>query len=283
MGNHAYGWIKQSVDERDVKLTRPVALKTDLPPSVDLRPQMPPPYDQGQLGSCSANAIAAAVEYYCIKTDYKWKFTPSRLFMYYNERALEGTIDQDAGAELRDGLKSLNLNGICPETEGDGTKPDWLWPYSDGPDLFKQKPPEACYKDSVLHEALKYEAVPPNAAAVMTVLAAGIPIIFGIPVYSSFESASVAACGVVPLPSSRDQLQGGHAVLAVGYFNKLPPTVLAAAKKARRTVAGGAYVLVRNSWGSDWGDGGYFYLPLSAYMCKLGDDFWALEAVGFQK
>jgi C1A family cysteine protease len=263
---YAYGWKAQRPDKRDLKLSLPHISTADLPASVDLRPSMPPVYDQGQLGSCTANAIAAAVQYLCMKANYKWPFTPSRLFIYYNERVMEGTVLTDSGAQLRDGLTALNKQGICPEAEGDGTTPDWLWPYSDNQLQFRLPPPAQCYKDAVLHAATKFEACPLDAPTMQSTLAQGLPIIFGITVYSSFEGGTVATDGMVPMPNTdTESVLGGHALLCVGY----------------ETINNELYFIFRNSWSASWGVNGYGYIP-AAYLTDpdLASDFWVLQDVG---
>src|SRR6266403_3711889 len=114
-----YGWIPDLPDQRDYLYAAPPAFLRALPPRVDLRSKCPPVYDQGQLGSCTANAIGAAFQFNQ-KKEKLTSFVPSRLFIYYNERDMEGTVAQDAGAYIRDGIKSVNKLGACPEP---------LWPY----------------------------------------------------------------------------------------------------------------------------------------------------------
>ena len=116
-----YGWIRDLPDHRDFMYSVPVATLQALPSSVDLRPHCPPVYDQGQLGSCTANAIAGALQFDEIKEHKNGHSTPSRLFIYYNERVIEGTVTSDSGAQLRDGVKTVAKQGICPEK---------VWPYN---------------------------------------------------------------------------------------------------------------------------------------------------------
>jgi C1A family cysteine protease len=268
---YAKGWLKQADDPRDFPLS--LDLRVALPESVDLRPEMPSVYDQMSLGSCTANAIAGAVQYLCLKENYKWKFTPSRLFLYYNERVVEGSVWNDAGASLRDGIKVLNSQGICPEVEGDGTNPSWLWSYSDDAIKFRLQPSHQCYQDAVLHKALKYEAVPQTLEAIQTCLANGLPVVFGIEVFDSFESSQVASTGVVPMPdTSKESLLGGHALLLVGYL----PTA---------QVPGGTdpngYFVFRNSWSSAWAAGGYGYIPYAYILdSTLTSDLWCVSLIG---
>lgn len=250
---YTYGWNRQRPDFRD-KLYLPTPLV--VPDNVDLTPQMPPVYDQGQLGSCTANSLAAALQFLQVKENLKWRFTPSRLFIYYNERLIEGTVNQDAGANLRDGIKAINKYGVCPE-DGDSS---WKWPYSDGPLTFQQKPSQACYKDAVLHKALNYAQVPQTLAGLTSVLVEGYPVAFGITVYDSFEGEREAETGTIPLPGNSESVQGGHAILLVGYDHSK------------------AQFKFRNSWGTRWGNAGYGTLPFHYVLSPgLASDFWVVK------
>jgi C1A family cysteine protease len=246
----SYGWIPDIPDARDHVLHLPKKAGA-LPPSVDLRPQCAPVYDQGQLGSCTANAIAGAIEFDQRKEQLAQIFTPSRLFIYYNERVMENSVDSDAGAQIRDGIKSVASQGVCAET---------LWPYAE--DQFATRPSAPCYKIARTHPAVNYSRVPQDPNQLKACLAAGYPFVLGITVYESFESADVAHSGVVPLPQASETALGGHAVMAAGYDDA-----------SQR-------FLVRNSWGSDWGMGGYFTLPY-AYLAddNLASDFWTIRVV----
>ena len=125
------------LDSRPARSARPFLCRAprgrgEAPPVADLRSKCPKVYDQGQLGSCTGNAIAAAIEFDLAKQRVKKVFTPSRLFIYYNERVIEHTVGQDSGAQIRDGIKSVNKLGAPPET---------LWPYSDSnPGPFSDRP-----------------------------------------------------------------------------------------------------------------------------------------------
>src|SRR6266436_2634478 len=131
-----YGWIPDIPDQRDYLYAAPPAFLRALPPRVDLRKQCPPVYDQGQLGSCTANAIGGAIEFDQMKEKLPQIFIPSRLFIYYNERVIEGTVNTDAGAMLRDGIKTVAKQGACPEP---------MWPYLIA--RFKTRPSAACYAE----------------------------------------------------------------------------------------------------------------------------------------
>jgi len=245
-----YGWLPDLPDNRDHLYAAPVEVVGALPAKVDLRPRCPRVYNQGQLGSCTANAIAAALEFDRLKQKLD-DFTPSRLFIYYNERVMEHTVDSDSGAMIRDGIKSVAKQGDCPESE---------WPY----DLvkFRTKPPKACYTDALKYRAVLYQRVTQTLSQLKGCLASGYPFVFGFTVYDSFESAQVAKTGHASLPVAHDKVVGGHAVLAVGYDDTKQ------------------WFIIRNSWGDKWGIKGYFTLPYS-YVTEdnLADDFWTVRVV----
>src|SRR5439155_15153646 len=176
-----------------------------LPTKVDTRSKCPAVYGQAQLGSCTANAIAAAYEFDQL-AEKQPDFMPSRLFIYFNERTMEGTVDTDSGAMIRDGIKTVAKVGVCPEDE---------WPYDIA--RFKDEPPANCYRDAAKHQAIVYRSVLQSLHQLQGCLASGTPVVFGFSVYESFESGAVAKTGVVPMPSRNEKQLGGHAVVAVGY------------------------------------------------------------------
>jgi C1A family cysteine protease len=245
-----YGWVPDLPDARDFMYAAPESVLSTLPKKVDLRPDCPPVYDQGQLGSCTANAIGAAFEFQQ-RREQLADFMPSRLFIYYNERKIEGTVDEDSGAMIRDGIKSVHKLGVCDEK---------IWPYDIG--TFTQRPPAAAYSQAMDHQATVYRRVLPVLHQMQGCLASGTPFVLGFSVYESFESPEVAKTGVVPLPPRSERLLGGHAVLAVGYDDD-----------SQR-------FLIRNSWGTDWGMDGYCTMPYG-YLTdpSLARDFWAIYAV----
>jgi C1A family cysteine protease len=246
-----YGWNPDIPDQRDHLYATPPACLTSLPPRADLRKGCPPVYDQGQLGSCTANALAAAFQFDERKQKVKNRFTPSRLFIYYNERAIEGTVAADSGAMLRDGIKTLVHEGVCPEQE---------WPYDIA--KFTRKPTKRCYTDASTHKATSYQRLVQSLQQMKGCLHSGYPFVFGITVYESFESNAVAKTGKVPMPAQKEKALGGHAVLAVGYDDS---------KQS---------LIVRNSWGPGWGDKGYFTLPYAyASDPNLAGDFWTVRLV----
>jgi C1A family cysteine protease len=217
-----------------------------LPSKIDLRPHCPPVYDQGQLGSCTGNAWAGLVEF-LLKKQGLSDFTPSRLFIYYNERVLEDDTAQDAGASISDGANVVSKEG-CPHEN--------LWPYNI--DAFAEKPPQNVYHDGLSHLAFGVQQVQQNLAAMKEVLASGLPIVVGFTVYESFESDQVTKTGIVPMPGHHEQVLGGHAVVVVGYDDSQ------------------SRFIVRNSWGTQWGQEGYFLMPY-AYLTnhRLSSDFWS--------
>jgi C1A family cysteine protease len=247
---HHFGWLPDLPDQRDFMYAAPMAVLKALPPSVDLRKGCPPVYNQLNLGSCTANALAGAFEFNLIKEGKK-DFTPARLFIYYNERVLENTVNSDNGAFIRDGIKTMNKQGVCSES---------IWPYDVA--KFAVKPPQACYANAKTNEIKSYQRLINTIAQLKGCLADGFPFVFGFTVYESFESATVAKTGKMPMPKPNEQVLGGHAVVAVGYNDKTQT------------------IIVRNSWDKTWGDKGYFYMPY-AYITdsNLCDDFWTIRLV----
>ncbi|HEV7206928.1 MAG TPA: C1 family peptidase [Jatrophihabitans sp.] len=258
-----YGWVPDLPDTRDHIFAAAAPTLAALPSSVDLTAQCPPVYDQGRIGSCTANAIGAAVEFDLHKQGLT-DFMPSRLFIYYNERAMEGHVGNDSGAAIRDGVKSVHQLGVCPESE---------WPYDDTPATSDggrfppgardgEQPSAQCYTDALNNRAAAYTRVTRDLNHMRACLATGYPFVFGFTVYESFESAAVAASGVVPMPASTEHVLGGHAVLAVGYDD------------------GQQRFVVRNSWGTGWGQHGYFTMPYD-YLTNRGlaSDFWTITMI----
>lgn len=246
-----YGWSPDLPDGRDMMYAAPFEQLAALPDKVDLRDKCPEVYDQGQLGSCTANAIGAAHEFDQMKEGQPNPFVPSRLFIYYNERVMEGTVETDSGAQIRDGVKSIAKRGVCPEAS---------WPYDIN--KFRDKPPKPAYTEALDNQAIRYLRLTQTLNQLKGCLAAGFPFVFGFGVYESFETQDVATNGHVPMPRANEDLLGGHAVLAVGYDEDKQ------------------WFIVRNSWGSGWGMDGYFTMPY-AYLLQgtLSRDFWTVRAV----
>jgi len=246
-----YGWIPDLPDHRDLVLPRAShALTAALPTHKDLSPYGPAIWDQGDLGSCTANAIARALQFDQIKQGEK-SFLPSRLFIYYNERVVEGTVRSDAGAQIRDGIKSVAKLGACPE---------WMWPYDVA--KFAVKPSARCYASAPQGAAIRYQTVAQDVGQMRAVLAGNNVIVVGFTVYESFESDRVASTGIVAMPAPHEAVVGGHAVTVVGYDDA-----------TRRFKCA-------NSWGTSWGQQGYFTIPYE-YLTdpNLADDFWVVQQV----
>ncbi len=244
-----YGWHPDLPDQRDRLYAAIAAPPRKLPGAVDLRPGCSTVENQGQLGSCTANALAGDLEFLEKKAGQP-ATDLSRLFIYYNERGIEGTVAQDSGAQLRDGIKTLAKQGVCPEQE---------WPYVIS--KFAVKPPAACYRDGLKHQITSYHRIV-TLLEMRRCLVEGYPFVFGFTVYESFESPAVAKTGVVNLPKPKEKTLGGHAVMAVGYDDA-----------AQRFV-------IRNSWGADWGQRGYFTMPYGYLENRnLSDDFWTIRTL----
>ena len=203
--NSRYGWQPDLPDRRDFSYAAPRTVLRKLPVKVDLRPACPPVYDQGNLGSCTANAIGAAFQFGQIKQGIA-SFMPSRLFIYYNERVIEHSVDADNGAQIRDGIKTVNKQGVCSED---------IWKYD--VTQFSKKPLAKCYKEALGNQVLSYQRVVRDMNHMKGCLAEGYPFVFGFTVYDSFESDTVAKTGKLDMPKKNEGVQGGHAVLAVGY------------------------------------------------------------------
>lgn len=245
-----YGWKPDLPDQRDFQYTAPEPVLNSLSQKVDLTAQCPPVYDQGQLGSCTANSIGAAFEFELLKQKLT-DFMPSRLFIYYNERVIENTINTDSGAQIRDGIKSVAKQGVCSEES---------WPYIISE--FAVKPYQACYKEALQNTATSYHRVARNLNDMKACLTDGYPFVIGFTVYSSFESQQVAQTGVLNMPAKDETMIGGHAVLVVGFDDS------------------SSRFIVRNSWGPDWGQKGYFTMPYEYLMdANLSDDFWTIRMV----
>lgn len=244
-----YGW-KRDLHDPDDHMLR-FSSPSSLPNKIDLRNKFPPVWNQETLGCCTAESVSGAYMYDFMK-EIQNQFTPSVLFLYYNTRVIEHTQDSDSGATIRDTVKSIAQSGICP---------DDIWPFD--PNKFNVKPPVSAYTSAQQHKVLKYSRLRQEEAQIEGALAEGYPVCFGIMVYSSFESRRTTETGEVSIPeSNKESLLGGHAIVMVGY------------DKEKRVF------IFRNSWGSDWGDKGYGYIPYDYVLDKsLASDFWVLQTV----
>jgi len=247
MSKRKFGWLPDIPDQRDFLYATILKVPKVLPPVVDLRKACSTVEDQGELGSCTANALSGSLEFLDLIDDNNYT-DKSRLFIYYNERAIEGRANEDSGAMLRDGIKALVKWGCCSELQ---------WPYTIS--AFASKPTSACYKSAIKSCIVSYHRL--NTLDEMKIcLASGFPFVFGFAVYESFESPSVAKTGRATMPRKNERMIGGHAVMAVGYNEKQK------------------MFIVRNSWGTDWGMNGYFTMPYGYLASRdLSDDFWVIK------
>jgi C1A family cysteine protease len=239
LDRHYGGWSPSLPDQRDHHADLS-GIKLLL--EVDPRAEMPPVYDQGRLGSCTANAVAAAVEYAAVIENRDIGGTPSRLEIYYAERLIEHLpVSEDTGAWGRDGFRHAYGQGTIPESD---------WPYDVA--KFAERPP---LDQEDRHRCGAYKAVPKNLHAMKAALSNHQTVAFGFTVYESFESAAVDLTGVVPMPEPDERVLGGHEVLLVGYLKSEPN-----------------HGLVRNSWGASWGVGGYCLFPWAYLLSSNADD-----------
>lgn len=258
---HQYKLKPQKPDDRDVKFNHEEFLGSAvLPQSFDLRPNCPPIYDQGNQGSCTSNAGCACRSMLANNPNLYL----SRAFLYYQERTLEGTTSKDAGASIRDICKATAKYGICPDIDMPYTDKDYTTP-----------PTPKSLNDALTYKISAYKSVT-NAEAVKTALVSRKqPILIGMTVFSSMESQSVAKSGILPMPKSTEQKMGGHAVLIVGYQDASPKTGFRKLFSCLSTKSKGSFI-VRNSWGANWGQAGYFMMPYE-YFNKYCYDFWIME------
>ena len=241
----SFQWKPDKLDTRDYKYT--VTPKAS-PNIVDLRAFCSPIENQGSLGSCTGQAIAGAIE--LLNKRNRKPTDVSRLFIYYYERLLLGTVNYDSGAYIRDGIKATNHYGASLES---------YWPY----DIrkFRQEPISEAKTDALNRKVTRYERVNDFNGCV-DALSNGYPVIMGFRVYDSFMSKNVARTGIMPYPNTkRERLLGGHAVLLVGYDKR---------KKV---------FIARNSWGTNWGDKGYFYMPFDIVKPNMSSDYWVIKSV----
>ena len=223
---------------------------------IDLSPYCSPIEDQRDLGSCTANAAVALVEYFEKRTSGKF-LDASRLFVYKTTRNLMG-LKGDTGASIRSTMESLVLFGTPPEA---------FWPY-DIPN-FDVEPTSFCYAFAANYEALKYFRLDPNGSTgqqvldrVKNYLLLGFPSMFGFPVYDEFMH--VPKDGKVAFPAPQSKLYGGHAQVAVGFDDNL---MIGSEKGA---------LLVRNSWGENWGLSGYAWMSYKYITASLAQDWWTI-------
>lgn len=253
-----YGAETDPQDDRDL-LYAPMDVHAVLPQRVDLRPHCPPVHDQGDLGTCTAHAIAAAFQFEQKRLRLH-SFPPSRLFIFYNQRSRQIALHQGTGVNLREGLKAVRQHGVCPEHH---------WPYRNEFSAIHIRPPARAYEAAQPHKILSYRRLTMGQHSparfvhlLKSCLAEGFPFVFAFLVHESFESEEVRRSGVMPLPEHRESRITMHAVMAVGYDDHRK------------------HVLVRNSWGPSWGHDGYFWMPYE-YISRpeVTADFWTIRGV----
>lgn len=242
MENLRYGLKPSKPDSRDFVYEQG---QTAIRPSVDLRGWDSPIEDQSSLGSCVGNAIANAYELEVKKLYPEYFAELSKLFIYYNARLLDNAVKEDVGAYIRDGLKAVKLYGVCTEM---------LWPYDI--DKFDDQPPPMCYANALRRTTTQYRTLA-TLRDMLETLSADKPVVIGMAVYLSFDRVSKED-PVIPMPTAGDPYQGGHAVTVVGYDID---------KKQ---------FLIKNSYGTDWGDGGYGWMPFD-YLRTEGFEKWRFE------
>jgi C1A family cysteine protease len=268
------GWIPDYPDFRDytekteeihsVLGPKGVPKAKGMPVSKDLREWCSPVEDQGSLGSCTAQAGAGVIEYYERKS-FGRHIDASRLFLYKATRNLM-KMKGDTGAYLRTTMGAMVLFGVPPEDH---------WPYTDEEKGFDREPPAFCYAFAQNYQTIKYfRHDPPGMKAdevlkqVKTYLSKGHPAMFGFTVYNSIDQAE--SSGKIPFPSPKEKIEGGHAVVAVGYDDKMK------IKNQYGKIETTGALLIRNSWSKGWGEKGYGWLPYEYVLRGLAEDFWSI-------
>jgi C1A family cysteine protease len=235
-----------------------------LPATADLRQWCSPIEDQGELGSCTANAGAGMVEYF-ERRAFGHHLDASRLFLYKATRNLMHETG-DTGAFLRTTMEALTLFGVPPEE---------YWPYEIK--TFDNEPSAFCYAFAQSYQAITYYSLDPSGTKpddlldrIKTNLSKGLPAMFGFTVYQSYGQSNTNG-GKFPMPAPGEKVDGGHAVVAVGYDDKMK--VKNANPKGPETTGA---LLIRNSWGTGWGEEGYGWLPYAYVLQGLATDWWSI-------
>jgi len=273
--NNGFGWVRDLPDFRDYSpehekikpllqklnvLSNPVAL----PVKIDLKAWCAPIENQAALGSCTANAAVGMIEFYEKKAYGVW-LDASRLFLYKATRNLLGWTG-DTGAYLRTTMGAMALFGVPPEK---------YWPYKIA--SFDVEPTAFLYAFAQSFQAINYYRLDPLGTTpanllnqIKTNLAGNLPSMFGFTVYDSISQANGVGKGKIPFPCPTDKVAGGHAIMAIGYDD----TMVIKNANCGKTTTGA--LLIRNSWGTSWGEGGYGWLPYEYVLKGLAVDWWTL-------
>lgn len=217
---------------------------------VDLREWDSIVENQESLSSCTSSAITSAYEIMLTQSSPDLYVELSDLFIYYNSRLEEGTVEQDVGIFLKTGMVVLKKYGVCVES---------LWPYN----LTKwdDKPPEDAYADAEKRKITKYQKII-STYYVTEVLSNNKPVVFGMEIYDSFMELN-NRISTVPFPSRKEKSLGGHAMCMVGYDLEK------------------RLFLAKNSFGTGWGIGGYCWIPFD-YLKQEGYDAWIFDIPNFK-
>jgi C1A family cysteine protease len=243
-----YNIVKDSPDFRDIAYGDTHRIRGLYPDKVDLRPKCSPIVNQGDLGSCTANAIVSGLrEYYLINDEKKPLVRLSRLFLYWWERNMEGTVNEDSGASLRDGMKAICRYGTCTEERD---------PYIEA--AFTEQPSQAEMQEALQYRLPGYQRLV-GLNQIKDVLVRNHPVAMSMELFQSFESDQAEKTGIIPVPQQGEQSLGGHAMTIVGYDDNMN---------------GGSFI-IRNSWGEEWGDKGYCYIPYT--MMNYFYDAWTVK------
>jgi C1A family cysteine protease len=245
MEQRVYTLRPDQPDERDYVYA---ASSPSLPDTVDLRPHMSPIVNQGSLGSCTANAIVSGLREFLALKDAPAGQTLtrlSRLFLYWHERDLENTVSTDSGATLRDGMRVLANIGVPPEDD---------YPYMEN--IFTDAPSSEAEQHATANKITEYHRVM-GFTDMQSALSSGLPVVIGMYVYPSFESTTTSGI-VAAVDKTTETVLGGHALTVVGY----------------KKIDNVDYAIVRNSWGTDWGDNGYCYVPRTYWDAGIVVDMW---------